>query len=50
MRFKEIGICLKELRDQSLEGNKINIGVRVEELEIELYAALLNKFQRINCN
>jgi hypothetical protein len=40
---KEVRICLKELRDQSLEANKIYVGVRGEELEIDLYVALLNK-------
>jgi hypothetical protein len=43
MGLKEVRICLKELRDQSLEGNKIYVGSRGEELEIDLYVALLNK-------
>ena len=40
MGLQEIRIFLKELSDQSLEGNKIYVGVGVKELEIDLYTSL----------
>jgi hypothetical protein len=45
MRFQKIRVCLKELNNKSLERNKIHVGVRVEELEVDLNSALLNEFQ-----
>jgi hypothetical protein len=44
--FQKIRVCLKELSNKSLERNKIDVGVRVEKLEFNLDAALLDKFQR----
>lgn len=46
MRFQEIRVCLKELSNESFEGNKIYVGVGVEEFKVDLNAALLDKFQR----
>jgi hypothetical protein len=46
MWFQKIRVCLKELRNESLQSNRIDVGVRVEELEFDLDVALLNKFQQ----
>jgi hypothetical protein len=50
MGFHKVRVCLKELSDQSLERKEIHVGVGVEELEVDLDTALLNKFQRIISN
>jgi len=44
MRFQKIRVCLKELDNKSLERNEVHLGVRVEEVEVDLNPALLNTF------
>jgi hypothetical protein len=46
VRIQEIRICLKELSNESFEGNKIYVGIRVKKLELDLDVALLDKLQR----
>jgi hypothetical protein len=46
MRFQKIRVRLKELSNESLESNKIDVGVRVKKLKVDLDMALLNEFQR----
>lgn len=46
MRIQEIRICLKELSNESFEGNKIYVGVRIKKIEFDLDAALLDMLQR----
>lgn len=46
MRFQQIRVCMKELDNKSLERNEVHLGVWVEEVEVDLNPALLNKFQQ----
>ena len=50
MGFQKVRVCLKELSDQPLERKEIHVGVGVEEVEVDIDTALLNKFQRIISN
>lgn len=46
MRIQKIRVCMKELDNKSLERNEVHLGVWVEEVEVDLNPALLNRFQR----
>jgi hypothetical protein len=43
MRLQYVGVCLKELGDKSLESDKVDVGVGIKELKVDLDEALLHK-------